>query len=220
MKQNIKFLLTGLVAAFVLGSCAKEKDKLDKNLVKSEWKVKDFQTVNTETTYTTYVDATPNVVEIEKDSSYFIGNENYDVSFESIKIDGLPEVWERTTYKYEAEQTFNIKEGGLVEIKSKTRRLSRLEEFSNAPSNNTNYNESASTSATTASWSWGNTDEVKTQFIISQGFQSGITFDVIELTKNDFIISMVKTSTYTSYPDNNTTVKRTERMKYYIHFTH
>lgn len=220
MKQNIKFLLTGLVAAFVLGSCAKEKEKLDKNLVKSEWKVKDIQTVNIKTTNTTYVDATPNVVEIEKDSSYLIGNENYDVSFESTKIDGLPEIWERTTYKDEAEQTFNFKEGGLVEIKSKTRRLSRLEEFSNAPSNNTNYNESASTSETTASWSWGNTDEVKTQFIISQGFQAILTFDVIELTKNDFIISMVNSTTNTSYPDNNTTVKRTERMKYYIHLTH
>lgn len=219
MKTNTKLLLAGLATAFILASCAKEKDKLDKNLVRSEWKLKDFQTVSAETTATTFVDATPNVLEIERDSSYMIGNEMYYVSFESTKVDGLAEVWQRTTDKDEFEQTFNFKEGGVLEMKGKSRRISRLEEFSNAPSNNTNFNEIASTSEGTAAWSWGNTDEVKTQFIITQANSGSITFNVDELTKNDFIISFTNTNINTYYPNSNTTVKSSGRLKYKLHFS-
>ena len=218
MKTNSKLLFAGIAAAFVLGSCAKEKDKLDKNLVSSEWKVKDFQSVNSETITTTFVDATPNVLEVKKDSSYIIGNEKYYVNYESTKIDGLPEIWERSTDKDEFEQTFTFQEGGILLMKGKSRIISRLEEFSNAPSNNTNFNETASINEGTANWSWGNTDEVKTQFIISQGPQGNIIFNVEELTKTDFIISLTTTNSNTYNTNSNTTVNTKNRMKYKFHF--
>lgn len=219
MKTNSKFLLAGLAASFILGSCAKEKNSLDKNLVKSEWKLKNMEQISREYQETNYVDATPDELEIEKDSSSMAGNIQTRVSYNSTTITGMPTVWDRTTRTSEVSQTFTFAEGGTGTLKGSNRDISELNEYSALPSNNTNFTDPASLSESTIFWSWGNTDEVKTMFNLGTSLGGTMTFKVEELTKTDFILVFEANNSNTYQPNSNTTVKDISFSKFRIHLT-
>lgn len=213
-------LIVAAACAFIVAGCAKEKDGYDKNLTRSDWKIKSAEIVMKEIDKTDYLDSTPDETQIQMDSTHIAGSEFTTVNYQLNQEVGSPDFFTRTTVKHDFSGNWIFEEGGAGSYEMTEKRISTFTEISGLPGTTVTHSDLPSTNSSSFYWNWKNNDQQKANLEFPFYGNQPVNFTVVELDKEQLVLEYTYETVSTSQPNANTKETQTDRMRILITFEH